>query len=62
VKPVNRRDERMDINVRLDLEAEADRAAILFTDRVERDLEVAFGGKVNANDRPAYQPPRRPMR
>ena len=61
MKPVNRRDETMDINVRLDLEAEADRAAILFTDRVERDLEQAFGGKVNANDRPAYQP-RRPMR
>lgn len=47
MKPVNRRDDAMDINVRLDLEAEADRTAILFTDRVERDAEKTFGGRVN---------------
>ena len=34
-------------DVRLDLEALADRGKILFSDRVERDLEQTFGGKVN---------------
>lgn len=39
------------INMRLDLEAEADKAAILFTQRVPRDCETVFGGRVY--DRPA---------
>jgi hypothetical protein len=36
------------LNARLDFEAEADRKGIHFSDRIARDCEKIFGGRVNA--------------
>jgi hypothetical protein len=43
---------QMDINARLDLEAQADSWAILYSDRVGKDCAIVFGGYTPL-DRPA---------